>query len=314
MGTLFKFSAVLLSLLILCMKSDVAPSPAEDAGPATICLSGAHDITISGKTIAGNTLPCITLRNCSNVRIAGNKLYNSTAVGIELHNCRDITIDNNYFTNLSSGVYAQDCLLGGIIVNNNQFLNMTGPYPRGQFVQFDNVSGPGNIISNNRGENVMGKSNPEDAISLYQSSGTPASPIFINGNQIRGGGPSKSGGGIMLGDGGGAYLTASHNILVNPGQYGIGIAGGSHISVINNTIYGTQQPFTNVGIYVYAIGGQVITNATVSGNKVLFYNSQNVLNNAWLAPGLTQPAGWNTNSWGAKISGAVLPKTMITLR
>ncbi len=314
MGTLFKFSAVLLSLLILCMKSDVEPGPAANAGPASISLSGVHDITIIGKTIAGNTLPCITLRNCSDVRITGNKLYNSSVAGIELINCRDITIDHNYFTNLSSGVYAQQCQQGGIIVTNNQFLNMTGPYPRGQFVQFDKVNGPGNIISNNSGENVMGKSNPEDAISLYQSSGTPANPILITGNQIRGGGPSKSGGGIMLGDSGGAYQTASNNTLVNPGQYGIGIAGGSHISVVNNTVYGTQQPFTNVGIYVYAIGGQVITNATVSGNKVLFYNSKNVLNNAWLAPGLTPPAGWNNNSWGAKITASVLPKTMITLR
>ena len=236
----------------------------EDAGPAHHQPLPARTISpLSRRTIAGNTLPCIILRNCHNVLISYSKLYNSTGVGIQLINCSNITIEHNYFNNVASGVYARRIVpSGGIVVTSNQFLNMNGPYPRGQFVQFDNVKGPGNIISNNIGENVTGKSNPEDAISLYQSSGTLASPILINGNQIRGGGPSKSGGGIMLGDGGGAYLTASNNTLVNPGQYGIGIAGGSHISVINNTVYGTQQSFTNVGIYVYAIGGHIITNAT----------------------------------------------------
>jgi parallel beta-helix repeat protein len=278
-----------------------------------ISLSNVHNITISGKSISGGTTPCIFLSNCYNIHITGNKLYNSSDVGIHLYKCRNITIDNNYFTKVSSGVYAEQTTAGGIIVNSNQFLNMVGPFPRGQFIQFNNVSGPGSSISDNKGENILGQSYPEDAISLYQSNGTASSPIIINGNWIRGGGPSASGGGIMLGDNGGSYETASNNILVNPGEYGMAIAGGDHNSLLNNFIYGSSQSFTNVGLYVNSINGYAETNTTVSGNSVLFYNSSNYKNNCWLAPNINKPAGWDTlNIWGADISTSLLPKTIIT--
>jgi len=276
-----------------------------------ISLSNVHDITISGKSIAGGSAPCIYLNNCYNIIITGNKLYNSTDVGIHLLQCHNISITKNYITNVSTGVYADHCPGGIIQVHHNQFLNMQGPMPRGQFVQFDNVGGRYNSIGGNVGENIMGQSQPIDAISLYQSSGTASSPITINNNQILGGGPSSTGGGIMLGDGGGSYLSASGNTLVNPGQYGIAIAGGSNNSIINNTIYGKAQSFTNIGLYVDPIGA-AISNATVSGNKVLFYNSSGVQNDAWLAPGVATPAGWSTNLFGAPLSASILPANIIT--
>jgi hypothetical protein len=281
-----------------------------------INLNGSHDITISGKSIAGGTLSPITLTNCYNIHITKNKLFNSSTVGIHLYNCKNITIDYNFFTNVSSGVYAEQTTGGGIIVNYNQFLNMMGPFPRGQFVQFNNVSGANCSISYNKGENILGQSYAEDAISLYQSSGTADSPVNINGNWIRGGGPSLSGGGIMLGDNGGSYLVASNNILVNPGEYGMAISGGSHNSLINNTIYGISQSFTNVGLYVNGINGQVITNATVTGNKIKYFNNKNYENDWWLAPNTATPSGWNGNSnvLGANIDASILPPVIITYK
>jgi hypothetical protein len=278
-----------------------------------INLTNQHDITISGISIAGGSVPCITLTNCYNIHITGAKLHNSTAVGIYLNQSYNITIDNSYFTNVASGVYAEQTSNGGIVVTNNQFLNMVGPFPRGQFVQFNNVSGAGSSVTNNKGENIFGQSHAEDAISMYQSSGTASSPIMISNNWIRGGGPSSSGGGIMLGDNGGSYLTAQNNILVNPGEYGIAIAGGDHNSLINNTVYGASQFFTNVGLYVNSINGYNETNSTVSGNQVLFYNTNNYANNCWLAPGVEKPSGWDTsNTWGASLTPAILPGVIIT--
>lgn len=279
---------------------------------AVISLSNAHDITISGKSIAGGGAACITLNNCYNITITGNRLCNSTDVGIHLLQCHNITVTNNYITNVSSGVYADHCPAGYIKVNSNQFLNMVGPMPRGQFIQFDNVDGAGNSINSNACENILGKSKPEDAISMYQSNGTAASPITINYNQIRGGGPSSTGGGIMLGDGGGSYLSASGNTLVNPGQYGMAISGGSHNSITNNSIYGKPQSFTNIGLYVETIGGYTVSNATVSGNKILFHNSGGTENDVWLAPGTQTPSGWAANTLGAALSAAILPATLIT--
>src|SRR5437868_6396776 len=45
-------------------------------------LDGAHNITISGKIIAGGSVPAITLTNCHDVHITQNSLTNSTEVGI----------------------------------------------------------------------------------------------------------------------------------------------------------------------------------------------------------------------------------------
>jgi parallel beta-helix repeat protein len=290
--------------------TEIATDLAYTSSPV-IDLYGQHDITISGKSISGGSAPLIKLTNCYNIKITGNRLANATNVGIYLYNCNNITIENNFFTKVSTGVYA-DHTQGGIVVNNNQFLNMQGPFPRGQFVQFNNVKGAGSSISNNRGENIIGQSYAEDAISLYQSAGTSGSPIQIKSNWIRGGGPSASGGGIMLGDNGGSYLYASDNILVNPGQFGMAISGGSFITMVNNSIYGKQQSFTNVGLYVNDIGGWKTSNNKVTNNKVKYYNKTNYQNNAWLSPNSVKPEGWDANLWGAAVDESMLPAVLIT--
>lgn len=291
--------------------TNTTPLAATYVASGVINLTGAHDMTISGKSIAGGSSACITLTNCHDVTIQYNKLYNSTNVGIYLYNCYNITVTGNFVTKVSTGVYAQQCPSGGIAVTSNQFLNMAGPFPRGQFVQFNNVNG-GNCIASNKCENIMGQSNPEDAISIYQCHGTAAHPITITGNQIRGGGPSTSGGGIMLGDSGGSYIYAANNILVNPGQYGIAISGGDHNIINGNQIYSAAKSFTNIGLYVETIGSAPVVAPTVENNKVNFYNASGVENAAWLADGITTPAGWATNTWGANITASILPATLIT--
>jgi hypothetical protein len=277
-----------------------------------IYLKDAHDLTITGKSIVGGTGACITLINCYNISITQNKLYQSADVGVRLYNCKKVVIHHNYFANLSTGVYAEKTNEGGIQVNHNQFLNMQGPFPRGQFIQFNNINGAGNEISYNRCENIMGKSNPEDAISLYKSNGTKECPIQVKGNWIRGGGPSHSGGGIMLGDNGGSYQIAVDNILVDPGQYGMAASGGHHLSIINNFIYGRAQHFTNVGIYVAGYNGYTCTNITVRQNKVRYFNSKENLNNCWIGPNASAPSGWGTNDWRTNINSHLLPDNLIT--
>jgi parallel beta-helix repeat protein len=277
-----------------------------------INLNGAHDITISGKSIIGGSKPAITLNNCYNITITKNQLSNSTDVGIYLHNCKNIKIEYNYILYVSGGVYAENSPDGGIVVNNNEFKNMQGPSPRGQFVQFNAVGGPNNAISNNVGQNVFGHSNPEDAINLFMCNGTAASPIEVTGNWIRGGGPSIDGGGIMLGDYGGSYEVASNNILVDPGQYGIAIAGGDHLSVNNNSIYARAQSFTNVGIYVWGQQGYKVTNSTVSYNQVKYLNSTDQESGSWLASGTTTPTLWSTNNFNANLSSSILPAYILS--
>ena len=113
------------------------------------------------------------------------------------------------------------------------------------FVQFDKVNGAGSSISGNRGQNELGGTNAEDLISLYQSNGTASSPIRVVGNHLRNGGPSDSGSGIMLGDGGGSYQFVEGNVLVEPGQVGIGVASGTNMTVRGNVVYSSALPWSN---------------------------------------------------------------------
>jgi parallel beta-helix repeat protein len=314
-----------------CSKNEIAPQTAPTSSPsvtshfktsaasitsyttsAAINLTGAHDITISGKSIKGGTVPSISLYNCYNVHITQNALGNSTNVGIYLYQCYNVTVDYNYITNASTGVYVDHSAGNNIVVNYNQFLNMVGPSPRGQFVQFNTVNGTGDSISYNKGENIASQSSSQEGINLYMSNGTSSSPIEVIGNEILGGGPGSASGGIQLGDTGGSYEVASNNILVNPGQMGLSISGGDNMSFINNTVYSAEQSFTNVGVVVWGQEGYSVTNPTVSGNKVKFINSSGAENDSWLASGQAAPAGWSSNVWDASISASILPATLVS--
>ena len=278
-----------------------------------IVLENVRNITIKGDSINGEEEPCITLKNCANIHITNCFLGNSTRVAIFLTDCADITIDNSYWTNVSTGVYAVNSY--AISVTHCEGKNMKGPFPRGAFVQFDNVSGPRCRVNYNKFENILGQSHPEDAISIYKSNGVAYDPIQVIGNQIRGGGPSNSGGGIMLGDKGGSYQVAKNNILVNPGQYGMAISGGTHNAILDNKIYSKAFLWTNVGIYIWAQGGVLCGMNEISGNQVSWKGSDGTENDSWDKGNCEPVIGWgakNTNDFGANIDETILPKQLIS--
>ena len=279
---------------------------------APIYLSNAHDLTINGDLITGGSVACINLVKCKNIHITNCKLINSTDVGVKLFGCTNITIDYSLITNVSTGVYAISCTQ--VQVRNNQMRNMMGPMPRGQFVQFNQVYGANNRIANNQFENIAGQSRTEDAINLWKCNGSPTDPIAVIANSIRGGGPSSSGGGINLGEQGGSYQTASYNTLVNPGQYGVGISGGTNIKLLNNLIYSESLPYSNVGIVYWNQSGLPCGGNTVSGNKVNFKSGRlgGAQNDNYIGPGNTAPTGWSSNTWRAPISSYILPSALIT--
>ena len=273
---------------------------------APVTLYGQHDMIISG--IATSR---ISLFNCYNITIKNCKIGpNATLSGINLQQCTNISIDSCYLYNVSTGIFAT----GGktISVTNCQAKNMLGPFPQGQFVQFKNVSGGGNRVSFNKFENILGASDTEDAISMYACNGLSTDPIVIESNWIRGGGPSLSGGGIMLGDGGGSNMIAKNNILVDPGQYGMAVSGGTYMCIINNTIYAKSQSFTNVGVYYQNYSGPPSTNIRIAKNAVNYTNSKNVLNNTLLGTDDPAPIGWNTNIYSSGLDETILPASIVS--
>ncbi|WP_276502643.1 PKD domain-containing protein, partial [Terrimonas pollutisoli] len=252
----------------------------------------------------------ITIFNGNNITIRNCYFGVSKGIGVELENCSNVTIENCFFANNKSGVYATSC--SGIKVNNNQFINAQGPFPRGQFVQFNSVTGSGNSVSGNRGECFRGESYAEDLVNMYRSNGTSGSPVLVKDNLFRGGGPSPSGGGLMSGDFDGGYVIVENNKLVFPGNYGIGIAGGNNIKLLNNSVYSERRPWTNVGIYVWAQQGASCSQITVEGNKSTWTHKDG-FNNPFWDGGNCGPITWDgLNSSGQSLASMNFPEQLIT--
>lgn len=294
-------ASVLIVAMLGCQSSG---SKGELTSSRPLVLKGQHDKVIEGLDIKGDTSDCVFIDSSTNIILKNCRFTISKKNGVTIAHSRNITVINCYMQEVSSGVYAVQS--SGVNVSNNRIKNVKGPFPRGQLVQFDEVTGAGNVISNNRGLNEPGKSDPQDAINVYKSHGTANSPIRVTGNLILGGGPSQFGGGIMLGDNGGAYIAAENNILVDPGQYGMAIAGGTNIHILNNTVYGRAQKFTNVGIYVWNQHQSNCGMNEVRGNRVNFKHAKGNLNSSWNQGNCGPVNGWDDNQWNAAITPAVL--------
>ena len=295
------------------------PVSSTQTAAGTISYNNKSNITITGLSINCNnkSLVGIQLQNCNNVHITNCKVYNSLLQGIKLYNCTNVTIDYCFVTNVQAGVYVQQSKT--IKVNNNQFLNMNGPFPSGNFVQFDNVSGGGNQINTNKCEDIAGVAkHPQDGLSVYKSNGLQGDSIQVIGNWIRGGQVlNDSGGaaGIVLADVGGSYQVARNNILVNPGYIGIQPQGGTHIKIDHNTIYSSSTPMGLVGLSGGNYSGTTSSDVTVSYNKVKFINAKgNEFDAWWNTASMPLPQGWNTNILEADITSSVLPVKIITMQ
>jgi hypothetical protein len=106
----------------------------------------------------------------------------------------------------------------------------------------------------------------------------------------------------MLGDGGGSHQLAQGNRLVNPGQVGIGVAAGSEIRVLDNLIYASGEPWSNVGMYVwnqYESCGYV----EVSGNQVNWTAGNGQPNSFWNGGGCDLDE--HGNNWDANVGPSI---------
>jgi hypothetical protein len=81
----------------------------------------------------------------------------------------------------------------------------------------------------------------------------------------------------------------------SPGQYGIAIAGGRHIQILDNKVFGKKQPFTNVGIYVWNQSKAPSKAHTEKGNMVKWLNKSGIENPCWDAKNCGTVTGWDDN-------------------
>jgi hypothetical protein len=254
----------------------------------SIDLSNSFDITI-----VSCDLHDVNLSGCKRIRIVNCWIHDSKSCGISLEGCEDVLIQGCRIEQVASGVYAVRS--SGVQVIGNYVENVVGPMPRGQMVQFNGIKGENNLIRGNYGINFHGRSKPEDMISIYESSGTPNSPIVVEENYLSGDpklgsdGKSGSGSGIMLGDGpGGQHIVCRKNILISPGQCGIGVAGGGDVTIADNFIVGGKSDVSNVGIYVWNQSKQAGGEVVVRGNKVHWVKADGAPNAYWNGGGFSK--------------------------
>jgi hypothetical protein len=176
-------------------------------------------------------------------------------------------IENSYFEYMQGFCVR---VMGGneqpaidIRVRNNRFYCLQAEFDgrlewgwMADAVQFIRVGGAGNVIRDNICINDPGKSYLTDFVNLFCSSGTPQSPLRVSDNVLVGGGAgglyNQYGCGIQVNDhlkdsDGGSYVTASGNLLIDPGIVGMNINGGLHATMIGNKILMSKSLRTNFG-------------------------------------------------------------------
>lgn len=253
---------------------------------AGLLIENGENLTIQCCEISPGEAVGIAVSHSRGIRIVNNWIHDTgKKLSISLYKCSDVLVQGNRLERGASGVYALECT--GIKVIGNYVEDVQGPFPRGQLAQFDKVTGEGNVIAHNYGVNFAGRSTPEDMINIYKSEGTEKSPILIEKNFLCGdpekgsADKSRSGSGIMLGDGGGRHILCRENTLFAPGQVGIGVCGGSHITVERNLIYGDRSNVANVGLYVWNQSKAPGSDIGVRGNTVAWRNSRGDNSSFW---------------------------------
>ena len=223
---------------------------------------------------------------------------------IHLENCDNVTIRSNDFAHVAQGITVLNST--NVRIEWNRYLDIVGPHARvgehrANFVQLVQVSR--GVIGHNQGRG----GDTEDIVSMYHSGGTSSSPFVIEYNHFEGTNwSSSSGSGIALGDGSSSYSIARDNILLNVGQVGIFIAGGTNHQVVDNTVYGEQRDLSNVGLYVWNQSSATCAGHEVAGNRVWWRNAGGASNPAWNAGNCGTVSGWSSNDWNANLDPSTL--------
>ena len=208
--------------------------------------------------------------HCNDIVIEG-RTFKDLGPGVEaihLERCKNVTIRANDFARVAQAITVIDST--NVRIEWNRYLDILGPHKR--------VPGKhrANFVAARRGpawprsaHNKGKGGDTEDIISLFRTGGTAKHPFIIEYNHFQGGDwTSTSGSGIALGDATSSHSIARYNVLLDPGQAGIFIAGGTDHKIIGNTILGRKRKSSNVGIYVWSQSDAPCGNNTVRDNRV----------------------------------------------
>jgi hypothetical protein len=218
---------------------------------------------------------------------------------IHLEKCDDVVIRANDFSRVAQAITVMDST--NVRVEWNRYEDILGPHARdgkhrANFVQFVRVTN--GYIGNNKGRG----GDTEDIVSLFRSGGTEADPLIVERNHFEGTDwSSPSGSGIALGDHDSSWSIARENTLLNVGQAGAFIAGGTNHKILDNVVYGEQRDKSNVGIYVSNRSDGACSGHEVRGNQVQWRDASGRRNARWEDGDCGEIAGWDDNDWDAAL-------------
>ncbi len=246
----------------------------------------------------------IFIDNVTGISIDGNKFANiyttdsgntdgqdNFAVGVRAIASTNVSVQHNNFENVGTGLYAIE-YSNHVNFSYNTGLNMQGPFPRGQLVQFASVRGGGNRVTCNKVDNT-GVNHTEDNINLFDTQGLPDDPVLVAYNRIKGG-SSKSGSGIMVGDGSGKSIRVIKNHIINPWNVGIGVAGGEDIVVDGNKIYKNFPGNSGEGLKVANFSPAIACkNITLTNNDIRWNEAGQQAGNEYACIGTNCETYWS---------------------
>lgn len=145
-------SKLLLSILFVLLSTTLfsQQDSAKIMVAPPVSIHDSSSFAIFNLSIKNDSGTCISLKHCSNVKIFNCELGSSKNEGIRLEDCKNVDIGNCLLYNNSTCIYV--IRSAEIRIRHTQFLNVHGPYPRGQFIQFNSVFGAGNMIEDNSGK------------------------------------------------------------------------------------------------------------------------------------------------------------------
>lgn len=201
-------------------------------------------------------------------------------VAITLKNCKRIKIIDCAFKGCGC-IYAVSC--SDLQVLSCKADDIMCKFPRGQFFQANGCQGPIIVSGNEIHCDNPFRNETEDIINFYKTEGADDRPCVVSSNYISNrGASSKTGGGIMLGNGApSSWQFAFDNVLVNPGQYGIAVSGGNNFKISGNQVYSERTAISNVGIYAWNQTDKPCKDVEIAGNKVNWTSKSGEKNGWW---------------------------------
>ncbi|HVZ83914.1 MAG TPA: hypothetical protein VG893_09580 [Terracidiphilus sp.] len=271
-----------------------------DARIAAVTIRTTQPVTLQNAAVSGqgNLIVIgaganVTIRNVTGTALDPGVAGASRGAFVLATGFHALTVDHCTITGTAFGIKAVGAQPSTLVITNNKAVNLEDRASDGHggllnqrlrlghFVILDHiVAASGAEIAWNQSVQAIGTTSTEDAINIYESSGSPAHPIHVHDNYLEGQSTAVPGkhytGTALIADGAStpgaaptAWVLFENNQVVATAGTGVGIAYGHDITARNNRVVSCG---VDAAGHRYAWGAS----ATVLWN---FYKSPDFRNN-----------------------------------